>query len=281
MNGLRFREHDRVKFNTHSFNASEIVARVIMTLDNGKDISLETRHVPNTDGTSASTFLSGGARVPKAGYVTNAFIGHSLTASGVRRGQTFARLRTLDRDDLLSGKVCSGQIYEGKSLGLGEFEDLLDGKGFLHWVQEANDVSGNVDTTINLALANARRMLRGIVIKYHCSGDSASRTIIATLRDVADTTGPTGFSIDADSWDTPTITLIANQEGVLYVSGNGMFVSRNTNGSIAVTDNSTAPNPLPLAVEQTDTADLIIAVGSGQAADDYDVFLLWEDWLEP
>ena len=156
---------------------------------------------------------------------------------------------------------------------------LPDDQGRLYWAQEANDVAGNVTTTIPLGATNVRRIARQILLKYHCSSDADDRTPVITLRDVADTSGPTGFSIDADVWDTPALTLSANQEGIIFVSEHG-FVSLNDNGTITYADNTTAPNPFPLRVGPGETADLIVAVGNGNANDDYDVFVQYEEWIE-
>ncbi len=193
-----------------------------------------------------------------------------------RRGQIYAMAQ------IVIGKThpafMTGYVTTPNHLGLGQFEDSLKGKGYLDWVQEENDKAGNTTSTTVLAATNARRIVRGIVVKYHSDANSATRTLTTTLRKIADGGGPTGWSIASDSWISPTISLIANQEGLLRIGEHG-FVSMNDNGTLTYADNTSAPNPFPLEVEQGDPVELVVVAGSGLAGDDYDVWVLYEEWI--
>lgn len=100
-----------------------------------------------------------------------------------------------------------------------------------------------------------------------------------TLRDVSTATGPTNWSIDSDTWVSPTLTLTVNEEGLMHIDDHG-FVSVNDAGTITYSNTSTAPNPFPMLIEEEDAVDLIVAVGSGHANDDYDVWVKYEEWIE-
>ncbi len=203
----------------------------------------------------------------------NAFI-----AAPVKRGQAYMTI-LLERRARSMKRLARGYMYDGSGVELGDNIEPLSGAGFRRWNQDGNDIAGNVPTTINLARSNTRRIIHALLVRYHCSGDTATRILTARLRDVAGTSGPTGFSIDADSWISPALTMTANEEGVLYIGKDG-FLSTNAAGTLAYADNTTAPHPLPYTVEDADPADLIVSITDGNANDDYDVFTLVEEWLE-
>lgn len=218
---------------------------------------------------------------------TGTIISGSLNPfTSLKRGQFYYQMLVGQNMDEVSSDprqaLGQGYLYDMSPAVLGWFEEAGSGPGYpgyLDWVQEGNDVAGNVTTTVSLGVANARRIVRQILIKYHSSGDAATRTLTLTLRDIGDTSGPTGFSISQDTWVSATVTLTVNEEGIIHVAEHG-FVSYNDAGTITYADNSSAPNPFPLTVEEGETADLIIAAGSGNANDDYDVWVQYEEWVE-
>ncbi len=205
------------------------------------------------------------------GVVEDAFINGS--GLGVR-GQTFVQLVIQN-----GGRLCFGYMYANHIVVMGDYVEAGPGggEGRLYWVQEANDAAGNIITTVNLALANTRRMIRAIIVKYHQAG-GADATITMTLRDLADSGGPTGWTIDSDTWVSPSLVLGANQEGLIHVGEHG-FVATNDAGTIAYADNTTAPNPFPFMVASGETVDLIIAAAAGASGDDYDVWVQYEEWI--
>ncbi len=163
---------------------------------------------------------------------------------------------------------------------LGEFEPALSGSGFLSWVQIANDISGNVNTTYPLALPNARRVFEAILIKYHCDDAVFDRTPFVRLRDIGDVTGPTGFGTNHDHWNQTGPSLQADQIGSIYVGKDG-FIAINDNGALTFVNNATAPHPLPLEAEPATEGNFLISITNGQAGDDYDAFVLVEEWISP
>lgn len=199
-------------------------------------------------------------------------------ASQLKRGQFYGNLFFLTPGNLVVD-LARGYQYDAHAPHLGENVEALDGRGYLAWVQEANDVAGNVTTTITLGVAGALRRVHAVVALYHCSGDVADRALDWQLKDLGSITKPTGFSIQANSWVSAAMTLSANQEGV-YTIGNSNFVSRNDAGVLTYDDNTTVPNPFPLWVPEDDPVDLVFRAVLGEAADDYDLWVQYEEWLD-
>ncbi len=197
-------------------------------------------------------------------------------ATALKRGQFYAELEYQTGNRF--SEVCRGYQYNGFAPS---FRDRIEsgpggGEGHRAWSQVANDVAGNVDTTIALAATGAIRRVDAILVKYHASSDVATRGMLIQLRDIADTSGPTGFSINADGWRTPSISMTQNEEGLIYVKEGNLVT--NDNGSVT-RDDSAQGNPFPFWVMEGDTTKLLVDISSGEAADDYDTWVLMEEWL--
>ncbi len=269
----RFFRGDDFVLRTFASSGTLVTAFISVLYDDGGEQDLTLRVTASSTRTVMSATSS---PLTRAGVV----VGCRVTAvSPVKRAQLWCLVRIGHPPGIRKQSLCLGYVYDEKPLGLGVFEDILSGKGFLNWIQEGNDVAGSSDTTVNLATTNARRIVRQILVKYHADGNAATRTVNLQLRDIGDTSGPTGFAIDADTWISPTLTLIADEEGIIHVGEHG-FLSVNDEGTLSYADNSSAPNPFPLELEEGETGDLIVNIGSGQAGDDYDVFVQYEEWLE-
>ncbi len=279
MNNYRIEENDQIRLSMFSAVAADVRAQARVLYDDG---TTDTLFIGlNTTGASRvqQNFDSGASyRARKDGFVVSAIANFEATGATPKRGQTYGVFTILNPNQrLIMGRLARGYFYPGAGLSLGQDEEMLSGKGHLRWVQEANDVAGNLDTAIVLAAAGARRKVHAILVKYHSSGDVATRTLLIHLRDIADTSGPTGFSINADGWRTPQISLTQNEEGLVFVK-EGTLVT-NDNGSVT-RDDSAQGNPFPFWVTEDDTTDLIVDIGSGEAADDYDAWVQYEDWIE-
>ncbi len=239
------------------------------------------RHVPNSDGTRKETKL----RVSPSQLLSLVVVPEDASAYAVKRGQCWVEAgiyRGASQGDGSQHAILfDDYIYKGHFPGWPPFyrTDPTSDNGHLHWVQEADDEAGNVTTTVNLAATNLRRVIRGVIVKYHQAG-GGDITLTITLRDIATAAGPTGWTIESDTWQSPTLTLGANQEGLIHIAEHG-FVSLNDAGTLSYADNTTAPNPFPLTLEEGETGDLLIAAGSGASGDDYDVWVQYEDWIEP
>lgn len=271
MYGPRIQTGDDLLLSVASSVAVGVAAFAHFVDSSGMGYSLR---VPLTTTGSARTTqnLPSSGQSPTTGEIVSAYVGHDGTP---RRGQTPANLQ-LRRGGNIIAELCKGYIYKARGLSLGQHEELLAHGGHLAWVQEGNDIAGNVATTINLAATSTRRLVRGLVLKYHQTGGGAINVTV-TLRDLADSGGPTNWSIASDTWVSPTLALGANEEGLIHIGEHG-FVATNDAGTLAYADSSSAPNPFPLAVEPGDTVDLIVS-GGGASGDDYDVWVLYEDWV--
>ncbi len=256
--------------------ARPIVCSILLTDDNGVSQRLKAEFDTISNRIFQTKQVPG--IVSRDSWVSQVIV--SLDGlQAVKRGQLYADLilRESGHAEVLHA-VCRGYLHDGNALGPEDHADSTEGPGFLSWVQEANDVAGNVATTVSLAAANAYRIVHGILVKYHCDGNSASRELTARIRDVADTSGPTGFAIDADIWVSTSVSMIANEEGIIYAKDK--LVAYNDEGTITYDDQSTLPSVFPLAVDEGDTIDLIIMGEFGLAGDDYDVFVLYEEWMQ-
>ncbi len=280
MNEYRIEENDQLRLATFSAVAADLRAQARVVYDDGTTDTLLVGL--NTTGTSRvqQNFDSGASyRARKDGYVVSAIANFEASGATPKRGQTYGVLQILNPNQgLIMGRLARGYVYGGAGLSLGQDDEALSGKGYLRWVQEANDAAGNVVTTVNLAATNVRRIVRGIIVKYHQVGGAAA-TITITLRDLADSGGPTNWSIDSDTWVSPDLVLGANQEGLIHVGEHG-FLSTNDAGVLAYADNTTAPNPFPLVIDEGDPVDLLIAASGGASGDDYDVWIQYEEWIE-
>ncbi len=251
-------------------------AQVTVMLDDGNVIRVDTP-ITTTNATRARQDLDSPVWMTQGGWVVGANV--IAQSNFGKRGQTYEELQIMNvTNRFLRQGLCKGYLYGAHSLTMGEFEEPLSGMGHLRWVQEANDAAGNVVTTVNLAATDARRIVRAVIVKYHQTGGAAA-TITITLRDLADSGGPTNWSIDSDTWVSPDLVLGANQEGLIHVGEHG-FLSTNDAGVLAYADNTTAPNPFPLAVDVGDPVDLLIAAAAGASGDDYDVWVQYEEWIE-
>lgn len=208
--------------------------------------------------------------------------GAGCAASGavVSRGQAWVAI-TLGRHGR-TYRLAQGYTYEGHGVTDGELTESLDGRGYLRWLAVATNEDGDNDTTLALAIANGRRKVRELLLYYTCSTDVANRTMILVFQKggLAQPTGYGSGAVDYQ-WQSPTLTLTASEDGQLVVGPSIMFQSQNDDGSIAYSNNSTVPHPLPRWVEENDLVELFVNISAGETADKYSCYALVEDWIEP
>lgn len=265
-------------FNFRTLATVAVALRCVITLlyRDGRFGSVGLDVTTNADGATEVTDTS--SSVARPGKVVGVFVFKPGDPTVVRRGRVYVTV-DMGRVEARTQNLATGYYYDTNRIALGRYEGTLEGKGYLHWVQEADDAAGTATTTVNLAQTNTHRMVRAVILKYHSSNDVATRAITITLRDLATAVGPTNWSIASDTWISPTLTLTADEEGLIHIGEHG-FVSTNDAGTLAYADNASNPNPFPLELEDGETADLIIVSASANAADDYDVWVQYEDWIE-
>ncbi len=202
-------------------------------------------------------------------------------ADKLNRGQCYAILSVQRRlgADLL---VSKGYVYSTNPIGLGEFEGAATGMGNLFRNTIVDDVTP-VDVTKALALTNTRRLIHGFIWYYHCSSDSASRTMNVALRNLGGDQ-PTGMTSGTKTaiWNSGQVPLIADEEGVIYASSQGGrdgMVVRNDDGIVTTLSTATAPGPWPLSLMEGDNAELFFDVGSAHVNDRHSIYLIVEEWF--
>ena len=258
---------------------TNVRARFQVVYDDGSRdelaVRIDTFTTDRTPQSAAGT--EGGATAKRAGTIVSGIVGFG---GDLKRGQFYVTV-DLFRDDEAFANLCRDYIYALHTLPLGVFvpPGPGGGEGFLDWVQVANDVAGNVDTTVNLAVANAHVIYRAVLLKYHSDGNTASRTPRIQVIDLADTSGPTGFSIQELYWSAPgSLTLTANEEGIIFAGQNGFF-SFNDNATIDYDSRTLEPTPFPLTVEEGETGDIFFNSLAGLAGDRYDAWIQREEWI--
>lgn len=266
---------DAIDFRVVSSLATTLQLYALLRLPNGK---LDWKRTPPLVTTvDRATNVVRIRNLPE-GEIVDATVGIVRGSVPSQPGQTYVEARLFHGGGTPVQTFLAGKLYDHHDPSLGAFESPLDGRGNLDWVQIANDVAGDTTTTHNLAVTGARRVYHDVLWKYHCDATMANRTLDIFLRDLADTSGPTGFSIVADVWNSTDLVLSANEDGINYIGKDG-FQSLNDNGTLTYIDNTTVPHPFPLTVEEGDTGDLVFSATLGEAGDDYDIWLLIEEWV--
>lgn len=265
-------EDDQFRVQTVASTATDIRARVLVQFDDGSLKLFEQNHTSNSDRTTALNDFGRIGTIP--GRVVRATV---AAVTSVKRGQCYVELVTINKGrnmDILA----QDYIHASNQIVLDRYQGPLEGKGNLDWIQIGNEVAGTTDTDANLAATNARRVIHAALLKYQADATVATRTLQFRLRDVADTSGPTGFTLAIEAWDTAAVNLTASEEGQVYATED--FVAYNDNGTQTFDDNASAPNPFPILVEEGDTVDLRAQIGNGQAGDVYDYWIQVEEWIE-
>lgn len=281
--GVPFQRGDQIALVSWSSIASRLNLYANVRRESGAvdSYSLGRGHTPNTDRTNATT-LGGPLGAP--GEIEGLII--RPADSGVtfpKRGQCFLLVQLFRAGNVIQN-LATGYWDEVHSPSLNEFVEAgpAGGEGHLVWNQAGNDEAGNVATTINLGVANALRCYKQLFILYHSSADVATRVIGVLLRDLAVAGGPTGFSIARDFWLEDTINLTQNEEGIWWMKEGGSgIITYNDNGTRTQADHTTDSSIFPFWAMEDETGDIIVTVTDGNAADDYDVWIQYEEWIKP
>ncbi len=277
MNDGRFRVSDGDTFQVESFSsqATAFRASVRVEYDDGEQAPFEVAHTPNSDRTSATAAV--GSRVTRDGTVVSAV----MEPAALKRGQCFARIRVLNASQNQVDELCAGYVTGSKSVRLGEFEDSLSGRGFVTKLAVADDIAP-ADIEHTLAVTNALRRINGFIWYYHSSGDVASRTMRASIRDLGEGL-PTGMTSGGNTltqlWPSAgVITLTSNQEGMIVVDG--QFAVSQDNGTPTFEDPTSRPNPFPYWAAEGDVGEFFFDVANEEAADRHTIYIIQEEWID-
>lgn len=238
-------------------------------------------HTSSTD----RSLTEGDLRVGFPGHVVQAAV--SAAAQPSQRGVCYV-IASIRRGVNIEALV-RGYIYGPRgSLYLGDDEDSVGGQGAMRLLTVADDVAGDVTSTLAINASNARRIWKGAAIYYHASGDTASRApnmvIDSALAGVFGAL-PTGFTLGSATQGRifrqagPTLT--ANEEGIMFYGENHPgFVALADNTNPTYKDNSTDPVPFPMTVTEEMDIWMKVEIGSGHANDRYSAYALVEEWIE-
>ncbi len=206
--------------------------------------------------------------------------GASVRSSAINRGEMYC---TLGMAPPGGGNtqlfLAKGYVYSENPLLMGQFQGSLEGRGDLSPQIGGQDIAGNVDTAVALALTNGMHRIDGFNFMYHCSGDVAGRSVVIDLRDVG-TVVPTGFDagIDRRVWTISGPSWLANEDGSIFVSG-PHYTATVDDSVLSVSDHTTAPSPFPIFVDEDDDAELIVTITNGEALDTYSWYIYGESWF--
>lgn len=225
--------------------------------------------------------LTGNEKVNNPGEVVSGGVMGDWT--GVKRGEFYCLL-SLQKADI-GVLICKGYKYENNWLGVGEFSESLSGPGLRRLLVVADDIAP-ADIQTPVGAANTRRRIDGFVWYYHCSGDVATRTLRATLRDLGDGL-PTGMTsgdfTTLSAWPSAgVLTLTANEEGLIYVNANTgkSFSVSNDAGTRTIEDITTVPDPFPYWVTDDDVGEFFFNETTGNANDRHTIYIFMEEWIE-
>ncbi len=276
----RVRAGDRFQVIGKASTVFQMEARVTVEFDNGRMRDYRRKLTTIADRVARANNF--GADIEADGRVVRAIIANQTF--GVSRGRVRGAISTVDSnlrdvDTLLDDYVEAG----GK---LDRFTDTGPGggNGFKENRVIADDIAP-ADIEETLAATNALRRIDGFIWYYHCSGDTATRTIRAFLRSPGDGL-PTGMTEGPNTivgrWPTSgVLSLIANQEGLIYVNAaEGKSYSVNVdNGALVKESSSTQPDAFPYWAQEDDVGELFFDVTDGEAADRHSIYIIEEEWL--
>lgn len=280
--GSLVRPGDGILLNTVSGKVITVAAEATARMQDG---TYETIFVPQKSTTAAfgeDAFRSD-IIFSQLGEVISAVI---LSPNAGKRGQTYARLQTTwGKGGAIRDQLAAGYLYGSRVLPLGTNEGSLDGMGFTRPHLVAAPASIPIDVQFPLGASNRLRRIYGFVWYYHCSSDVATRTIRASLRDMGDglPVGMTsGGNTTAQVWPSAgTISLTANQEGMIYVTAEQQSFSVGVDtGTPTIEDNTTQPNSFPYWAQENDVAEIFFDVGAAETADRHTIYLFMEEWVE-
>jgi len=274
--GYRVRKDDRLLVRTVNSVAAILTVRFRVLYDNGTDDDLIVNPVAGTADRVVTT-LQGMNRARANGWIVGGEA--SVSSVATKRGQFYVDISTTDGSAVTP--LCKGYVYDGHSLTPGEFIESgpEGGQGFRKWNIIGENIAGSVTSAFGAA-TNAYRRVHGLAVYFNADGNAATRLPIITLADPGRATVflPTGFVMAGNVWiDGNALSLTLSQEGIIYVSRDRS--SKNTNGTLAVLNTTTAPAPLPYDIEETDLATFTVTIGAGLAGDVFSFYADIEEWL--
>jgi len=241
--------------------------------DNGEDgILFIPDELTSNDRTSVLSTPSDVARMD--GWVVDALVELPVDTD-VKRGQLYIKLfmdpfgPVLCTDYLYSrfGQVALGTyIQAGPGGGAGNLEVLT---------LKAEGVPLASTSWILAQYSSEIVKIYGFAWYYLASADAASRVLSTELRQPRGAM-PTGQTV-ASVWEIPDLTLIANQQGIVFADEKRSGINDHT--ALAIDSAATNPSPFPILVTEGDPYFVNFSVASLHANDLDTIYLFQESWI--
>ncbi len=280
--GPRIRQGDDILLSIASAaTLLKVSANIHFLGDDGIDYSLSVPQFTSAADRITANF-PGGPKAPVDGWVYSAVVGHRAT---LIRGEAIANLQLL-RGGFIIAELCKGYLTPITGLTLGEhgIRGPAGGHGALKVLTLADNVAGNVDTTVPLLAVNTYRIVYGVALYYNASVDVADRVPAIDLLSQPWGALPTGFSVVTPlAWTFTGPTTSASEEGWMWAytsgRGDGYQIIQDNGGGLTTSNTTTAPCPFPYIVQEADPIDIRLRIGAGEAADRYSAYALIEEWV--
>ncbi len=275
----RVRQGDFFQLASVSSLAVTALVRILVRFDDGRFREFQNTNVSATNRTAS---VNNFGNIETDGAVVRATI--AGIAGDPKRGQIFYSLKVRDRNEIDVGVLIHDYLYGNH---VPSFPNVVGpgpghGEGFKEKRAVADDIAP-IDIQEPLAVNNAMRRIDGFIWYYHCSGDTATRTLRATLRDLGEglpTNMTSGANTQAQIWPSAgALSLIANEEGTIVVLHDSFAVSVD-NGVATWENNTTAPNPFPYWANENDVGEIFFDVTSANAADRHSIYIIQEEWID-
>ena len=272
----RILQGQTLTLHTISDTAVTVRAWARVLYDDGTGQLLTVPEVPRS-GSRVAEALSSADVVIKDGWILNAET--EMVTSGIKRGQTYVRLAVEPFGCMLLSDYCFSTFGQ---VSLGTFVPPGPGgsDGFLRTLTIKAEAVRLVETTSFLpVLSNMVRKIWGFSWYYTCSADVANRVIDVNILGYLGAGVGVQLSNTKEPWRQPSITLTANQDGMLFADEKRS--GTNQSGTIAIDSQATAPSPFPILVLEDMASDLELDFRAVDYEDlDVDaIYALVEDWV--
>lgn len=248
--------------------------------DDGTDSLLTIPEFRTSNDPVAVALASPSDVATQDGWVVDALVSLPLD-DDVKRGQIYVNLYF----DPFGPLILSGYVFSNIGrLALGQYSDPGPGggTGFLERITVKSNGAPSASTTRSLSENNTIRKVYGFIWYYAAANDAATRILKVEYRNPLGA-DPTGFAAaKGNVWEPAVLTLTSDEDGCIWA--NEKRSGANDDGTFAIEDITTAPNPFPILVPsftQGDPSSLIFSITDSHANDFDAIYLLQESWVVP
>lgn len=212
------------------------------------------------------------------GWIVNAEV--EMLTDDIQRGQTYVRLSVEPFGASLLADYCFSD-FGIVSLGTFGQPGPGGGDGDLRVVTVKVLAAPAAQTYFSPVLSNMVRKVKALSWYYEASSDADTRVLAIAQENFlgASTVGPAANTTDV--WGALGLTLTADQDGMIFCEESRSGI--NDNGTLTISDVTTAPTPFPLLVSE-DMSTILrfdFTVVDGHANDRDVIYALVEGWVVP